>query len=340
MSSANSFGHLFKISSFGESHGPAMGVLIEGCPSGVPFDETLLRHWLERRRPGRDPGLSARSETDAHEILSGVYLGKTLGTPIAIIVKNQNFISSDYDEIKTSIRQGHADDVWKQKFSHSDHRGGGRSSGRETVARVMGGAVAEMFLKQEIGSLRISAVPRQIGHQIINDESLDLHQPLNWYLSEQRKKEVDLMLEGLKAEGESVGGIVEMQIDGAPSGLGQPVFRKLKSELGAAYLSIGATTGVEIGEGFRMIDKMGTQVHRGSTEVYGGIRGGISTGENIRARVAIKPTSSILDVAKKGRHDPCIMFRALPVLEAMTYLVIADQVLWSRLDRAWAGDSR
>lgn len=355
--SANSFGRHFQITSFGESHGTALGVVIEGCPAGVPFNEFLLKDALERRRPGSSSAVSARQEKDEPEILSGVFEGRTLGTPICVVVRNSDARSQDYQAIQAAPRAGHADDVWREKFGVSDHRGGGRSSGRETLARVIGGAFAQMFLQEAAkksaspimnantlctgsstvqNSLHVQVVPTQIGPIQITNYS-------------QQKPEIEKFLQGLKAEGESVGGVVEVQIQNPPKNLGQPVFHKLKSDLAAAFMSIGATTGVELGGGFALAEMKGTEVHRatknemslasdksGSPEVnpaYGGIRGGISTGETITLRIAFKPTSSILDVAKKGRHDPCIVLRAMPVVEAMTYLVLADHVLWSRLDQ-------
>ncbi len=296
-------------------------MVISGCPAGVKYDEKILLDWLERRRPGRSQTVTARGEADQPEILSGVFEGRTLGTPICVIVRNKDARSSDYETLRTRPRAGHADDVWQNKFGVSDHRGGGRSSGRETLARVIGGAFAQMFLNSVSLNVRITSSPLKIGEiQITDDEA--------------QKAEVEKYLLGLKAEGDSVGGIVRVTIEGHGAGLGQPVFRKLKSDLAAAMMSVGAVTGVELGGGFALAEKKGTEVHGRDESVYGGIRGGISTGEKIVLQVAFKPTSSILDVAKKGRHDPCIVIRAQPVLEAMSYLVIADHLLWSRLDRA------
>lgn len=331
--SANSFGQHFRITSFGESHGPALGVVIEGCPSGVKYDEALLTRWLERRRPGQSVSVSARSEMDRPEILSGIFEGRTLGTPICVVVRNQDARSQDYDTIAQAPRAGHADDVWKEKFSHVDHRGGGRSSGRETLARVMGGAFAEMFLREVAPPVQVTGWPQKVGSITLTTE--DVCPGNSWNISASRKEEIEKFLVGLKAEGDSVGGVIEIWVTAPPKNLGQPVFRKLKSDLAAAYMSVGATTGVELGGGFSLSEKRGVEVHGPNRDAaaYGGIRGGISTGEKMIFRVAFKPTSSILDEAKKGRHDPCIVMRAIPVLEAMTYLVLADHVLWSRLDQ-------
>lgn len=316
--SPNSFGQLFKVTSFGESHGPALGAVIEGCPAGVIWDDGYLIDFLERRRPGSSNLVSERNEADQFEILSGVFEAKTLGTPIALIVKSKDQRSADYTAIQENPRAGHADDMWKEKFSHSDHRGGGRSSGRETVARVLAGAVAKNFLHQVHPEIQIQSKALQVGPLL--NESSDFPAKL------------EALLLKAKSEGQSYGGLAEIKIMGAPQGLGEPVFMKLKSELTAALMSVGAVVGVELGDGFASVSKEGVAFHSEKTG-YGGIRGGMSTGENIVLRAAVKPTSSVLDVAKKGRHDPCILLRALVVFEAMSWLVLANQVLYKRLNR-------
>lgn len=338
--SSNSFGKLFRITTFGESHGPAMGVVIDGCPAGVRFCEKTLNEFLMRRKPGSSQSVSGRQEPDQHEILSGIFEGKTLGTPISVIIKNKDARPSDYDEIKSKPRAGHADDVWKEKFGISDYRGGGRASGRETVARVIGGAFAKMFLEQSYKDLRLLSFPRQIGPLMISDSAVSENDPLG--ITPEQKTEVDEFLSEAKSEGQSHGGIGELWAWGVPEGLGEPVFHKLKSDLASAMMSIGATVGFELGDGFAAVHEKGTHFHTKEKEKplpvsggpswdpYGGIRGGISTGEMISLRVAFKPTSSVMDVAKKGRHDPCIVLRALPVMEAMAYLVLADHALWSK----------
>ncbi|WP_373998343.1 chorismate synthase [Bdellovibrio bacteriovorus] len=339
--SASQFGSRFVITSFGESHGTALGVVIDGCPAGVRFDTEILKKELERRRPGHHGSgqiVSGRQETDIPEVLSGVFEEKTLGTPIAIIVRNQDARSQDYKEIKNSPRAGHADDMWKNKFGHSDHRGGGRSSGRETVSRVMAGAVAQMLLKETSPKTRVMGYASQIGpfsltpdeRTQVSSKNVDSFQarfPSN------RDVEVAELLKSAQISGDSYGGVAEILIENPPAYLGQPVFHKLKSDLARAFLSVGATNGFELGLGFDSAEVKGTEFHQGSQEAYGGIRGGISTGESILLKVSFKPTSSILDVAKKGRHDPCIVTRAIPVLEAMTWLVLADHWLWSKTDR-------
>ena len=316
--SANCFGCIFKLTSFGESHGCAMGVVIEGCPAGLDFDKELLNRWLKRRRPGVSSMVSGRLEEDRPEILSGVFEKKTLGTPIAVIVRNQQAQSQDYQEIKNHPRIGHADDVWQDKFGHRDHRGGGRASGRETLSRVIGGAFAQMLVNQLSPLTKVDGFVRQVGEIVLEEGDT---QKLESFLLQAKKK------------GESYGGLAEISINAPPRGLGQPVFHKLKSDLAGALMSVGATCGFEVGEGFAASQSKGTSFHnRKDSPVYGGLRGGMSTGEKISLRVAFKPTSSIGDLAKKGRHDPCIVLRALPVLEAMVYVVLADHLLWSRLD--------
>jgi chorismate synthase len=339
--SANQFGSRFVITSFGESHGAALGVVVDGCPSGITFDDALLKKQMDRRRPGQhgsDQIVSGRQETDQVEVLSGVFDGKTLGTPIAMMVRNQDARSQDYSQIKNSPRTGHADDVWKGKFGHSDHRGGGRSSGRETVSRVMAGTVAQMFLKQVSPRTRVVGYASQVGPLALTaDErsqvlSKDIDACQARFPAKDQTVVSDLLKKAQEA-GESHGGIAEIIIENPPAFLGQPVFHKLKSDLAMAFLSVGAANGFELGAGFEASSTPGTQFHTPESQVYGGIRGGVSTGENILLRISFKPTSSILDVAKKGRHDPYIVTRAIPVLEAMTYLVLADHVLWSKTDR-------
>lgn len=339
---ANRFGRLFSVTTFGESHGPALGAVIDGCPAGVAFDHDLLLSQLARRRPGQSAVVSDRKEGDQPEILSGVFQGRTLGTPIAMIVRNLDARSQDYDNLP--VRPGHADDVWSEKFGHVDPRGGGRSSGRETVARVMAGAVAEMFVRALYSQFEVVAYVIQIGdRQISQDQLSALRRNANRSNVDQnpvRCPDADLALQleeklqQAKTQGQSFGGVAEVVIRGLPMGLGQPVFHKLKSDLASAMMSVGATLGVEFGDGFRAAFEEGTAYHTMKQTGYGGIRGGISTGEPIVLRVAFKPTSSVLDVAKKGRHDPCIVPRAVVVLEAMAALVIADHVLWQRLDQS------
>ena len=367
---ANTFGTCFQITTFGESHGSAMGVVVEGCPAGVPFSWSLIQEKMNRRRPGYFPWMSARKEPDEPELLSGVFEDRTLGTPLALLVRNKNFQSEDYRTIKDNPRPGHADDVWKKKFGHLDYRGGGRASGRETTGRVLGGAVAEMFLKEQYHHLNITAVPVQIGSFVREDFDTPSGGEL-WF--GKQTKEVEEFLVQKKSEGLSYGGAIEMKIDNPPAGLGQPVFRKLKSDLASAFMGIGACYEVSLGgrrpgissgeqdvpvrfensDSYRRekAEKLkpdqyktgpgkqdisleeGSQLHgKKNAWVYGGIRGGISTGEKIVFRLKFKPPASVLEIAKKGRHDPCIVPRVAVVVEAMAWLVTADHVLWSRQD--------
>lgn len=328
--SANTFGQRFQMMSFGESHGPAYGVVIDGMPAGVKYDEALLLKNLARRKPGSSAFVTARNEADQPEILSGFFEGKSLGTPIAVVVRNENQRSADYDKIQTEARIGHADDTWKNKFGHSDHRGGGRSSGRETINRVIAGSFAQMLMQQlssqvltgSASPIQVFAYARQIGNINIDQASHEL------------PKDIQTLLEKAKTEGESYGGVVECRISQAPANLGQPVFHKFKADLAQAMMSLGATTGFELGAGFEGTTIKGTEFHEKMlSENYGGIRGGITTGEDIVFRVGFKPTSSIKDVAKKGRHDPCIIPRAIPVIEAICWHLLADHWLWSRNDR-------
>ncbi|MCS6837275.1 MAG: chorismate synthase [Bdellovibrionaceae bacterium] len=336
----NTFGKLFQCHTFGESHGPALGVVVDGMPAGVEFDQELLLRDLMRRRPGRwgnvtSEGVSARQEEDLPEVLSGVYQNKTLGTPIAIIVRNHDARSTDYAHLVD--RQGHADRVWRLKYQHVDPRGGGRSSGRETIGRVIGGSLAKMLLRHLLPDLRIVGYLSQIGPlSLSNDEweqasNLDIDQFVGRFPSLNQSEKVRELLAQAQKQGESWGGKVVVRILRLPVGLGQPVFHKLKSDLTMGVMSVGAVSSVEIGQPINL-EVPGSVFHH-QKQTYGGILGGISTGDEVIIQVTFKPTSSILDVAKKGRHDPCVAIRAVPVIEAMVALVLADHVLWRRLDR-------
>ena len=338
--SANSFGQIFKITSFGESHGAALGVVIEGCPAGVSFNHELLNLNLQRRRPGQSSITTSRNESDTPEILSGVFENRTIGTPISIIVPNHDQKSEDYSKIKTEPRIGHADDVWIAKFGHVDYRGGGRSSGRETLGRVIAGSIAQMLCLEMAPEIKVKAYASGIADFSLDaGERSEIWNVDTWQLdsrfpSLQKNTAICKLLEKARSDGESYGGHVEVQMKNVPAGLGQPVFHKFKADLAAAVMSIGATTSFEFGAGAASTVQKGTDFHKDFiSESYGGIRGGITTGELISFSVGFKPTSSIKDTAKKGRHDPCIVPRAVPVVEAMTWLLLADHLLWSKLDR-------
>lgn len=343
---ANTFGTHFRVTTFGESHGPALGVVIDGCPAGVKFDSDLLHKLIARRRPGQKL-TSDRNEADLPEILSGVYQGVTLGTPIAAIVRNQDAQSEDYQTIQTNPRAGHADDLWQDKFGFVDHRGGGRASGRETVSRVIAGAFAQMLLIQTHPQIQFTSFASQIGpHKLSFDELNEIKQKSldNTYIdsfaarfpSLSRTQIItDLLLEA-KRNGQSYGGKAIVIVSHMPKGLGQPVFHKLKSDMAAASLSLGATFDFRMGAHIDPTQTEGSEFHvreTDETDPYFGDRGGISTGRDLVIEVGFKPTSSVMDIAKKGRHDPCIVPRALVALEAMVSLVLADHTLWMRSDR-------
>lgn len=343
----NTFGHRFCVTTFGESHGLGLGCVIDGCPAGVRFDEQILLQNLSRRRPGSLDIVTARAETEVPEVFSGVFEGKTLGTPIAVFVRNMDQKSEDYKKIKVRARVGHADDVWKAKFGFADHRGGGRSSGRETVSRVIAGSFAQMMLKKVSAKTQVFSWIESIDDHMSDERNIRdiLNNRAKLQLAEQEvfrffgpdKNQLITKLKKAKAEGESYGAVIKVAILRPPKFLGEPVFRKFKSDLAMAMMSVGATCGFDFGRGFESVKLPGTKFHRlsqkGKAEQYGGIRGGITTGEDIVFRVFVKPTSSILDVAKQGRHDPCIGIRAVPVFEAMAYLVLADQYLMMKTNR-------
>jgi len=340
--SKNSFGHLFCVTSFGESHGHALGVIIDGCPAGVPFNKNFLDKCMIRRRPGDfgkkgDGVVSARKEADEVEVLSGVFENKTLGTPIAMMVRNKDQRSSDYNEIKNKSRAGHADDTWRAKYGHVDHRGGGRSSGRETLCRVMAGAVAQMYLKTVCEKFKIYAYASEIGSiKMKPDQKIEANK-IDDYIArfpdKEQESDIEKLLLDAKKEGKSYGGVARLIIEGVPVGLGQPVFHKLKADLSSALMGIGATCAVGLGDGVDLSKMEGSSFHSNENSGYGGIRGGISTGEPIIMEVFFKPTSSVMDIAKKGRHDPCIVPRAIPVIEAMASITLADHFLWALGDR-------
>lgn len=330
----NTFGELFRVTTFGESHGVALGAVIDGCPAGVVLSREQVQAALNRRRPGQSAVTTARAEPDQVEVLSGVYQGKTLGTPIAAIVRNQDARSQDYAQLTVEDRPGHADQVWRERFKHRDPRGGGRTSGRETLSRVIGGAVAEALLAREVPPLRTVAWVSQVGPwraptpAQLTRAQVDAHPTRcpDVAIADQ----IQALLVDAKARGESYGGVIQVRVEGLPAGLGEPVFGKLKALLSSALASIGAVTGVVWGsdELEQQLREPGTVFHA-HPDAYGGIQGGLSNGQPLLARVLFKPPATLADHAKAGRHDPCILPRAVPVVEAMVSLVLAD--LWLRL---------
>lgn len=356
----NSFGKAFCITTFGESHGAGIGVVIDGCPAGLPIETEMIENELARRRPGQSDITSPRSEDDSIEILSGIFEGKSTGTPIAILIRNKDARPGDYDQLKQAYRPSHADYVWDQKFGFRDHRGGGRSSARETAARVAAGAVARQILLQ--AGIRISAFTQQVGGISAPDD----YRQMNLSTAEENAvrcpdpataARMEELIQKVKSAGDSIGGRIRCVCSAVPAGLGEPVFDKLHAELGRAMLSINAARGFQMGEGFSGLEKTGSQNNdvffrdghgsiRTKTNFSAGIQGGISNGEDIWFEVAFKPVSTLmLDqetvdrdgnsvlLEGKGRHDPCVLPRAVPIVEAMTCLVLADFLLRRRLDR-------
>lgn len=344
--SGNTFGELFAVTTFGESHGPAIGCIVDGCPPGMPLHEDDIQPFLDKRKPGQSKFTTQRREDDRVQILSGVFEGKTTGTPIALLIQNSDQRSSDYEEIKDLFRPGHADFTYHHKYGHRDYRGGGRSSARETAARVAAGAIARLYLRRYL-KVEITGYLQQMGDLVLNfeDEAEIANNP---FFCPNNKQIQDLAdsIERLRRQGDSVGARVTVRAHGVPVGLGDPVFDKLDATLAFAMMSINAVKGVEIGAGFKAIEQTGS-VHRDQMSLQGflsnnagGILGGISTGQTIEVSMALKPTSSIttpgktlntsgeeVTVVTKGRHDPCVGIRAVPIAEAMMALVLMDHYL-------------
>ncbi|MEM1277660.1 MAG: chorismate synthase [Pseudomonadota bacterium] len=354
--SINSFGHLFRVTTWGESHGPALGATVDGCPPGITLSELDLQHWLDRRKPGQSKYTTQRREPDTVEILSGTFEGKTTGTPIQLMIRNQDQRSKDYSEIMEKFRPGHADITYWQKYGIRDYRGGGRSSARETAARVAAGGIARAVLDQMAPGLRITGAMVQMGPYKLDRSKWDwdqIDQNPFWTPDAQAAGEWAGYLDQLRRSGNSVGAVIEVTASGVPAGLGAPIYGKLDTDLAAACMSINAVKGVEIGDGFDAAALTGEdnadEIDMGeSGPIYrtnhaGGILGGISTGQDVVVRFAVKPTSSILksratitksgapaEIITKGRHDPCVGIRAVPVGEAMMALVLADHLLLHR----------
>ena len=372
----NTFGNLFRLTTFGESHGNAVGGVVDGCPAGIALDLDFIQTELDRRRPGQSRLTTARKEGDRVEILSGVFEGKTTGCPIGFIVRNENQHSSDYDNLRDVFRPSHADYTYYIKYGVRDHRGGGRSSARETISRVVGGAIAKLCLRQ-LG-VDVKAWTQQVGNIACERDwtRLDLSQieqnDVRCPDAAAARQMEDLILE-VKGEGDTIGGIIAGVITGCPVGLGEPVFGKLHAQLGAAMLSINAVKGFEYGDGFAMAEKRGSEVNdcpvltSGNGDVplsaghssepapsrlegvrwgqnhSGGIQGGISNGMPIPFRVAFKPVATLLrpqetidvhgnpvTIHPRGRHDPCVLPRAVPIVEAMAAMVVMDAYLEKR----------
>ena len=360
--SINSFGHLFRVTTWGESHGPALGATVDGCPPNVPVDEAMLQHWMDMRKPGQNKYTTQRREADQVRILSGVFEGKTTGTPVQLMIENTDQRSKDYGDIAEKFRPGHADITYWQKYGIRDYRGGGRSSARETAARVAAGGLARAALATFVPNVQITGYMVQMGPHEIDRKQIDWDEiPRNPFWTPDAKSAETWAgyLDDLRKSGSSVGAVVEVVARGLPAGLGAPVYGKLDTDLAAAMMSINAVKGVEIGEGMNAAVLTGEanadEITMGpdgpvySSNHAGGILGGISTGQDVVVRFAVKPTSSILTPRKtitksgedtqiitKGRHDPCIGIRAVPVGEAMMACVILDHVL---LHRGQVGDA-
>ncbi len=362
--SLNTFGHLFRVTTWGESHGPALGATVDGCPPGVEVDAAMLQHWLDKRKPGQNKFTTQRREADEVEILSGVFEGQSTGTPIQLMIRNTDQRSKDYGNISETFRPGHADITYWQKYGIRDYRGGGRSSARETAARVAAGGLARAAIASLAPSVEIKGYMTQIGPHGINRENFDwdqIDQNEFWTPDAQAAQDWATYLDDIRKSHNSVGAIIEVVARNVPAGLGAPVYGKLDTDLAAAMMSINAVKGVEIGEGMAAAALTGEQnadeIFMGnnglpmySSNHAGGILGGISTGQDIVVRFAVKPTSSILtprqsitksgepiEVVTKGRHDPCVGIRAVPVGEAMMACVILDHML---LHRGQVGENR
>lgn len=357
---SSTYGKIFKISTFGESHGRAIGVVVDGCPAGVDFDELSIQNELDRRKPGQSRITTQRKEADSFEVLSGVFEGKTTGTPIALVIFNEDQKSKDYAHIADKFRPSHADFTYSTKYGVRDYRGGGRSSARETAARVAAGALAKMVLNHhgieiysyvsQVGAMKLNKSYQELDFSKIDDNAVrcpdaEMAEKMFNYIDQVRK------------DGDSIGGVITGVIKNVPAGWGEPVFDKLHAELGKAMLSINAVKGFEYGSGFDGVELLGSQHNdafytddngkvKTKTNHSGGIQGGISNGEDIYFRVAFKPVATIMidqdsvnaageavTVSGKGRHDPCVLPRAVPIVDAMSALVLVDAMLRARVNR-------
>jgi chorismate synthase len=345
----NTYGELFRVTTFGESHGPAIGAVVDGCPPGLALDAADIQHQLDRRRPGQSKYTTQRREADEVEILSGVFEGRTTGTPIGLEIRNTDTRSKDYSEIAHRFRPGHADYTYWQKYGHRDYRGGGRSSARETAMRVAAGAIARKYLAEQHG-ICIRACLEAMGDielgirdwQAVDDNPFFSADP-------ERVPQLEAAVDELRREGDSVGARIYVEAEGVPAGLGEPVFDRLEADWSKSLMAINAVKAVSIGDGFDVVRQRGSEhgdelTPEGFCSNHsGGVLGGISTGQPLLARLAVKPTSSIrvprrsldesgnpVEVVTKGRHDPCVGIRAVPVAEAATALTLMDHLLRDR----------
>jgi len=351
--SGNSFGRLFTVTTFGESHGPGLGCVVDGCPPGLELSEEDIQREVERRRSGTSRYTSQRREPDRVRILSGVFEGRTTGTPIGIVVENTDQRSYDYEKIRDRFRPGHADYTYEHKYGFRDYRGGGRSSARETVMRVAAGAVARKYLQERLG-IRITGYLAQMGDIRIEPLELDKVDDNPFFCPDpSRVTELEALIDSLRREGDSIGARVTVVAQGVPPGLGEPVFDKLDADIALAMMGINAVKAVEIGAGFACVQQRGSE-HRDEmtpegflSNNAGGVLGGISSGQDLVVSMALKPTSSIVlpgrtidvtgrpvEVSTTGRHDPCVGIRAVPIAEAMLALVLMDHWLRHRAQNA------
>jgi len=351
--SGNTYGKLFTVTTFGESHGPALGAIVDGCPPGMELSEGDIQPDIDRRRTGTSRHTSQRREPDQVRILSGVFEGRTTGTPIGLLIENEDQRSRDYEKIKDRFRPGHADYTYQQKFGLRDHRGGGRASARETVMRVAAGAIARKYLRERLG-VTIQGYLAQLGPLRLEVKSLAAVYDNPFFCPDPaRLEELERYMIELRRAGDSVGARVDVIACGVPPGLGEPVFDRLDADIAHAMMSINAVKGVEIGDGFACIEQRGSE-HRDAmtpdgflSNHAGGVLGGISSGQDLRVSIALKPTSSIIipgqsvdvhgrsvEVVTTGRHDPCVGLRATPIAEAMLALVLMDHYLRHRAQNA------
>lgn len=354
----NSCGHIFKLTTFGESHGEAIGGIIDGCPAGLKIDLDFVQSELDRRKPGQSHIVTQRKESDEVKFLSGIFEGKTTGAPIGFTIQNENQKSKDYEHLKDAFRPSHADFTYEEKYGIRDYRGGGRSSARETASRVVAGAVAKLLLQQH--KIKIFAYVSQVQNIKLNKSHAeinpaDIEKNIIRCPDEKTAQRMVEHIENIRKQGDTVGGIVTCVAQHVPTGLGEPVFEKLHAELGKAMLSINAVKGFEYGAGFDIINYKGSEMNdifenrngiRTKTNHSGGIQGGISNGEDIYFNVAFKPVATLMQKQQsvnkageeiilegKGRHDPCVLPRAVPIVEAMTALVLADHLLLNKTSK-------